>query len=121
MVGIVGLVVNEGSLYVLTDKLGMVYFISVLFSYQLSLISNFMLHSKFTFKDVKLNSYFKAFCRYELSIPLVFMTNYVVLISLVEMVRVNYLVANFIGICVAFVIHYTLSKKIVWSSHENKI
>lgn len=114
IVGIISMFVNEISLYLLTNKVGIVYFISVIFSFQLSVIFNFVAHSLFTFKEIKLKSYLKSFLKYESAIPLVFITNYVVLILLVELIKINYLISNFIGICIAFFVHYNIGKRLIW-------
>ncbi len=117
-VGIVSMFINEISLYLLTNKIGIVYFISVIFSFQLSVIFNFITHSRFTFKEIKLDSHLKSFYKYELAIPLVFITNYIALILLVEGMNINYLIANFIGICLAFIVHYNISKRVIWSAKK---
>lgn len=118
LVGLIGLFVNELFLYLFTNEFGIIYIYSAFFSYQISLLSNFTLHSKWTFRKRNLPLQLKRFCKYELGMVLVMIVTFATLISLVEIFKLNYLLSNAIGIFIGFLIHYTMGNSYVWKASE---
>ncbi len=108
MVGLSGVVVNEGIAFLLHPYLPL-YAVFIL-STETSIITNFLLNHKFTFK--KRTRLTKALPRYNLIALTGLIIN--VSIALYLSLFIEYLLANFIGILIAFVFNYVLSERFAW-------
>jgi dolichol-phosphate mannosyltransferase len=108
MVGLSGVVVNEGMAFLLHPYLPL-YAVFIL-STETSIITNFLLNHKFTFK--KRTRLTKALPRYNLIALTGLIIN--VSIALYLSLFIEYLLANFIGILIAFVFNYVLSERFAW-------
>lgn len=115
-VGLSGVMVNEGILWLLTEFAGLQYYISSLFAIEASIISNFILNDRFTFSDRrtgKTGSFFKRLLKFNLTCAAGAVIQYGILLLLTEVWGLNYLLSNLIGIAVAFIWNYVLS--LIWT------
>jgi dolichol-phosphate mannosyltransferase len=116
-VGLSGVVVNEGILWLLTDLGGLPYYISSLIGIEASIISNFFLNDFFTFADRhngKTGSLIVRLLKYNLTCGTGAAIQYGLLLFFTSVVGLNYLLSNFLGIVVAFVWNYAFSTLWTW-------
>jgi dolichol-phosphate mannosyltransferase len=115
-VGLSGVIVNEGILWLLTEFGGLRYYVSSLIGIEASIISNFMLNDYFTFADRrtgKTSSFISRLLKFNLTCATGAGIQYGLLLLFTSVVGLNYLLSNLIGIVVAFAWNYTLS--LVWT------
>ncbi len=116
-VGLSGVVVNEGILWILTRFAGLPYYISSIFGIEASIISNFVLNDRFTFADRrtgKSQAFLYRLLKFNVTCAAGAGIQYGLLLLFTEVVGVNYLISNFIGIVVAFLWNYMLSNVWTW-------
>ena len=116
VVGVSGVLVNEGLLWLLTDGFGLFYLYSAIVSIEASIISNFTLNNIWTFRDRRLASdnIFIRLLKYNLTCLIGVGLNIFVLWLLTEILGMHYLISNIFGIVVAFIWNYTASVKWIW-------
>jgi dolichol-phosphate mannosyltransferase len=115
-VGLSGVIVNEGALWLLTEFGGLKYYISALIGIELSIISNFVLNDYFTFADRrtgKTRSFISRLLKFNLTCAAGAGIQYGLLLLFTSVVGLPYLVSNIIGIIVAFAWNYILN--LVWT------
>ncbi len=100
VVGVSGIGVNMGSLYLLTEFAHIPYFIGSLIAIELSIMSNFWLNHVWTWKDrSESGPVWGKIVRYHVGAGLTaILGNYLILITLTEFFGINYLISNLIGI-----------------------
>jgi dolichol-phosphate mannosyltransferase len=116
-VGLSGVLVNEGILWILTEFGGLRYYISSLIGIEASIISNFVLNDYFTFADRrtgKMRSFISRLLKFNLTCATGAGIQYGLLLLLTSVFGINYLLSNFIGIVVAFIWNYILSMVWTW-------
>ncbi len=109
IVGITGVIVNELILLLLHGPLGSD--LSIIPAIEISIIYNFILNNKFTFRGK--NHFYYRLLKYNAFNLLGFGVNLGVYYSAISL-KTNIYAADFLGILVAFVITYTTSTLIVW-------
>lgn len=116
-VGLSGIFVNTGILYILTEYAGLFYMVSSLFAIEASIITNFLLNDCWTFND-KINSRiaekWKRFVSFEVISVLGVAINMGVLYTLTEFAGLWYILSNVIGIFVAFVWNFYVNRHVTW-------
>lgn len=115
-VGLSGVVVNEGILWLLTEFASIPYYLSSLVGIEASIISNFTLNDYFTFADRrtgKTGSFILRLLKFNVTCAAGAGIQYGLLLLLTSVFGINYLISNLIGIVVAFAWNYTLS--LVWT------
>jgi dolichol-phosphate mannosyltransferase len=116
-VGLSGVVVNEGILWLLTHFGGLAYYISSLFAIEASIISNFVLNDIFTFSDRrtgKTGSFIVRLLKFNVTCAAGAGIQYGLLLLFTSVFGVHYLISNIIGILVAFIWNYALSNLWTW-------
>jgi dolichol-phosphate mannosyltransferase len=116
-VGLSGVIVNEGALWLLTHFGGLKYYFSSLIGIEASIITNFLLNDRFTFADrrgAKPTSFISRLLKFNVTCAAGAAIQYGVLLLFTEVLGVNYLLSNLIGILVAFVWNYALSTLWTW-------
>jgi dolichol-phosphate mannosyltransferase len=116
-VGLSGVIVNEGVLWLLTEFGGLQYYFSSLVGIEASIISNFVLNDYFTFADRrsgKTGSFIGRLLKFNVTCVIGAAIQYGLLLLFTNIVGLNYLISNFIGIIVAFIWNYTLSMVWTW-------
>ena len=108
-VGLSGVIVNEGILWLLTEFGGLRYYVSSLVGIEASIISNFILNDYFTFADRrtgKTRSFISRLLKFNVTCAAGAGIQYGLLLLLTSVVGINYLLSNLIGILVAFIWNY---------------
>jgi len=122
LVGLSGVLVNMGLLWLLTELVGFPYLVSAAFSIESSIISNFVLNDRFTFRDRRLPTA-KSFLNRLLKFNLVSLAglalNMSVLWLLTEVFGLYYLLSNLCGIAVAVLWNYLVNSLWTWKYQDS--
>jgi dolichol-phosphate mannosyltransferase len=112
-VGLSGVFVNLGLLFLLVSYAGVSEFLAAILSIEASIISNFLLNDFWTFRDRRSGrfTYRLIKCHGSALGPLVNYIVYVILLAL----GVNYMISDGVGILLGFIANYMFSEMIVWS------
>ena len=117
VVGLSGVVVNMGLLWLLTELAGLFYLLSAAISIETSIITNFVFNNYFTFRDRR-SSGIKPFLSRLLKFNLVSLAglglNMGVLWLLTEVFGIYYLLSNLCGIVVATLWNYLVNTWWTW-------
>ena len=116
-VGLSGVIVNEGILWLLTELAGLKYYVSSLVGIEASIISNFILNDYITFADRrtgKTRSFLARLLKFNLTCATGAGIQYGLLLLFTSVIGLNYLLSNIIGIVVAFIWNYALSSFWTW-------
>lgn len=116
-VGLIGVFVNLGILWALTDFAKIYYLISAVFSIEASIISNFLLNDIWTFKDRKskgLKEWNKRLIKFNLISSPAFPMQIFVMGLLKEFFGMYYLLAALIGIIVVFIWNFFANSFWTW-------
>lgn len=117
MVGLSGVFVNMGLLWLLTELAGLFYLLSSAVSIESSIISNFVLNDYFTFPDRRLptaKSFFSRLLKFNLVSLAGLPINIGVLWLLTEVFGIYYLLSNLCGIAVATLWKYLANTWWTW-------
>lgn len=115
-VGATGAIVNLVLLWALTSYGHVYYLASAVIAIEISIIWNFILNTKITFKYkfVDRNSTIYALIKYHLTSLFGSLINLSVLFILTEFFKSHYLISEFIAIMLAFGFNYLISANYVW-------
>jgi dolichol-phosphate mannosyltransferase len=117
IVGLSGVGVNMGMLFVLTDYFHIPYLISSILAIEISIISNFFLNDLWTWKDRIKKKYIYRFIQYHISVGITaIFVNWLILLLLTEIFGVYYLLSNLIGIALGTAVNYILND--VWTFRQ---
>jgi len=113
LAGLLGTMMNLGILYFLTDRLGMYYLISAVFSYILAVIGNFFLNKVLTFKERLGFNIGRKFLKF-VSVSLVALSmNLVFLFLFTDVFGIYYVISQFLAIALSSFINFFGHK--VWT------
>lgn len=115
LVGLSGIIVNQGLLWLLTEKANLYYLFSGFISIESSIITNFFLNDIWTFKKQRKSILMRRLAKFNLARILTLLINLFVLWILTTL-GMNYLISNLIGIAVATLLAYSISSRWVWKS-----
>lgn len=122
IVGIIGIFVNEGVLYLLSLYIS--YYIADIIAIETSIASNFFMNEFWTFKSRKLKrsayALTQRFAQNNIASLAGMIINYLVFVGLVLM-GLNILLANLIGILIAFFARFVLSSTWVWKQNISNL
>lgn len=120
IVGITGIIVNQGLLALQVDVFGIDLRIAGIIAIELSILNNFYLNNLWTWKDRKKHSFTKRLLRYHMVTALSGGVNYAALLFLTGSLGMHYLVANLIGIGIGMVINFALNHLWTFQKKEAK-
>jgi dolichol-phosphate mannosyltransferase len=114
-VGLTGVFVNLGLLYILTES-GMYYVTSGVIAIEMSIISNFFLNDSFVFDDILIteNTRAKRFVMYHIVSMVGVIINLASMIIFTEWFGFYYLISSLIGIVVAFSWNFVVNRRYTW-------
>jgi dolichol-phosphate mannosyltransferase len=112
IVGVSGIVVNMGLLWILTES-GLHYLASGAIAIESSIISNFLLNDVWTFRDRRKGNFFRRAGKFNIARITAAVINFAAL-WLFTFLGVHYLISNFIGIALATIFSYITSIIWVW-------
>ena len=119
VVGIIGVCVNMGMLYLLTEKFQILYIISSIIAIEISIISNFFLNDLWTWKDRVKKTFIERFTQYHISVGLTaILANWLILLILTEIFNIYYLISNLIGIAVGTFSNFILND--LWTFQKRR-
>jgi dolichol-phosphate mannosyltransferase len=114
LVGLSGILVNMGFLYLLSELLHIYYLIASIIAIEISIISNFFLNDLWTWSDRKKKKLFNRLYQYHISVGLTaIFVNWLLLFILTEVFGIYYLISNLIGIGCGTLFNYILND--VWT------
>lgn len=113
VIGATGIFVNLSLLYILTDIVGIFYMLSGILAIFISLVINFILNDKFSFKH-KSSSAPRRFVKYASITSIGVIINIVTLYILTQYIGIFYVLSSFIGICFAYLWNIILNRRITW-------
>ena len=120
IVGLVGVGVNLGILYFLTNKLGYYYMYSGVVAIEISLLANFFMNRAWTFKKEAENiSFKKAIMMDHITRFLGILINYVCLFVFTEYFSFYYMLSMLIGIILSTGWNFVGNTKWVWVDKNN--
>ncbi|MEM0020842.1 MAG: glycosyltransferase family 2 protein [Fervidicoccaceae archaeon] len=114
LVGVSGIFVNEGVLWLAYYREKILLEISAALGIESSIISNFILNSLLTFGKRKGGSIAEKLAKYHISTALGVSINYFTLLLLTRLFGIEPLLSNLIGIIFGFLANYALSEHFVW-------
>jgi dolichol-phosphate mannosyltransferase len=120
-VGLSGVFVNEGALWLLSSLGGLYYGYSSVIAIELAIVNNFLLNEVWTFQDranrrpyvgARLGRFlqFNSICAFGA------LLNILALLSLTALLGFHYLLSNVGGISVALLWNYWLNRTVTWST-----
>ncbi len=124
IVGISGIIVNESTLWLITEYLHKHPLISSIFAIELSILSNFIFNDIWTFRDRREPGFSRTISRLAKYNAISWSTgsiNWVILATLKEFMGMYYLVANLFGIFAAFVGNLLLSSFWAWKPYTKNV
>jgi dolichol-phosphate mannosyltransferase len=116
VVGLSGILVNLGTLYLVTEWVGVFYVWSGLIGVEASILTNFVLNDLITFRDIpkKRFSVANRLIRYHLITIVGTVISISILVILTEWLGLWYILSGFIGLLVAFIWNFTLNRGKTW-------
>jgi dolichol-phosphate mannosyltransferase len=105
LVGISGIIVNQGFLTFFVSVLGWDVSIAGIIAIEISILSNFFLNNYWTWKDQKKSTFFSRFVKYHAVTIVSGGVNYLILIILTSM-GLHYFISNLFGIAIGTVINF---------------
>ncbi len=119
LVGVSGILVNNGLLYLLTEWMGLNYKLSSPIAIELSIVSNFLLNFAWTWKDRGYKKFLPRLLKYHISAGLTaFVFNWSFLVLLTELFHLYYILSNIIGIGLGMFSNFLLNH--YWTFREKK-
>lgn len=118
IVGFTGIIVNMLVLYFFTDILGIFYILSSMISYEVSIITNFLINDIWTFKEVIVPGQSHSFLVRAMYFNYTMITGAIVSILLLyiftEFLSINYILSNMFAIVITVIYRYYASITLVW-------
>lgn len=120
VVGVSGVLVNMGILFILTEYFHILYLISSIIAIEMSIISNFLLNDIWTWRDRTKKKFIYRFVQYHISVGITaVLVNWGILFILTEVFDVYYLISNLIGIGVGTLSNYIIND--LWTFRTKKV
>lgn len=117
IVGLSGVFITEGLLWLFTDFYGIYYVLSAVLSTEIAIINNFIWNEVWTFKDRAhgaLSDSLSRFVKFNLSRILGMMISVALLMLLTEVFGIYYLISNLSAVIIVFIINYLFSSTYIW-------
>ena len=119
IVGLTGVVVNEGILLALVAA-GFYYLYASAIAIELSIISNFVLNDLWTFRDRRHGHAAARLLRFNGLMLIGLLVNLAMVFAGTSYFGVHYAISNLVGIGAAFIVRYELSVKYAWIKKEEE-
>lgn len=118
IIGSSGIIVNTMILYSFTDLLGIFYLLSSAMAYEASIITNFIMNDKWTFKETiipgKSHNFFTRAMYFNWTMILGAIYGILLLYVFTEFLLINYIISNLISIAIITIWRYYTSMTVVW-------
>ena len=113
LVGLSGVLVNEGFLWAFVRFLGWDKILANIPATELAILNNFTWNDLWTFKDLKRKPLWRRLLSFHIAALTGALVQWVVYAGLVYL-GLHYLVANLIGIVVSFVVRFLFNRHVTW-------
>ena len=113
LVGLSGVLVNEGFLYAFVRFLGWDKILANIPATELAILNNFAWNDIWTFKDVRRKSLPKRLLSFHIAALTGAVVQWMIYAGLVY-VGLHYLIANLIGIVVSFLVRFLFNRHVTW-------
>ena len=115
-VGASGAIINLLILWILTNFGHLFYLLSALIAIEISILWNFFFNTKLTFnyKFENMSFFLDSAIKYHMTSFVGILINLSVLLSLTELINMNYIMSEITAILFAFGVNYILSIKYIW-------
>ena len=120
IVGLIGVVVNEGLLLLLSFG-GIYYLYASAVAIEASIISNFVLNDFWTFRDRRHGHVAVRLLKFNGLMIIGLIANIAILYALTTYLGVHYGISNLVGIGAAFLLRYWLSVNFAWIKKEERL
>lgn len=119
VVGLSGVVVNQGLLMLLHGTFGAPLLLSSIIAIEVSILTNFVLNHTWTWRlPLRETGLIRRVVQYHAAaVMAAFAGNVIILMSAVELFGVDYRIANLVGIAVGTVINFTAGEVWIFRSH----
>jgi dolichol-phosphate mannosyltransferase len=118
LVGLSGVVVNEGLLIILATLVYYVY--ASVVAIEVSIITNFIINDFWTFRDRRHGHIAARFFKFNGLMLIGLAVNLGILFAGTNYLSINYTLSNLIGIGAAFLVRYWLSLRYAWIKKEEQ-
>ena len=118
-IGALGTIVNLLILYLFTDIFQIHYIVSEIFAYIISLIHNYLLNKRFTFKETLEYKFLIKFSYYFLICLISLIINLFILYILVEFFIMWYVFAELVAISGGFLVNFIGNKLVTFTKNND--
>ena len=120
VVGMTGVIVNVGFLFIITEGFGIYFMFSSLIAIEASIFSNYILNDIWTFGDITDNKYSwsERLIRFQMVSVMGVLINMSTLYLLTTVFGLYYVIANLVGIALAFSWNFLVNRKFTWLKSE---
>ena len=112
-VGGIGTLINVAILYLLTEKVGIYYLVSAIFSFVVAMTSNFFLNKIWTFKENLVSSIKSKYLQFSLVSITALLLNLFFLYVFTEIFGIYYMISQVLAIGIALIINFLGNK--IWT------
>ncbi len=113
LVGLSGVLVNEGFLWAFVRLLGWDKILANIPATELAILNNFTWNDLWTFRDVRRKPLWSRLLAFHLAALTGAVVQWIIYAGLVYM-GINYLVANLVGIVISFVVRFLFNRHVTW-------
>ncbi|WP_297460684.1 glycosyltransferase [Thermococcus sp.] len=113
LVGLSGVLVNEGFLWAFVNLLGWNRILANIPATELAILNNFLWNDLWTFKDLRRNPLWKRLLTFHAAALSGALVQWIVYAGLVYL-GIHYLIANLIGIVVSFIVRFLVNRHVTW-------
>ncbi len=125
--GFAGVIIGIGLLWFMTEKMGIFYLVSAAISKEAGILLAFVMNEAWVFKDritssmKSMKEYASRLFKFNANRMLAILIVVASMAILTELLGVNYLISNLIGISIAFPFNYLVSNKQIWKNEDNTV
>ncbi|ASJ08444.1 dolichol monophosphate mannose synthase [Thermococcus siculi] len=113
LVGLSGVLVNEGFLWAFVNFLGWDKIFANIPATELAILNNFTWNDLWTFRDLKKNPLWRRLLTFHIAALTGALVQWVIYAGLVYL-GLHYLVSNLIGIVVSFIVRFLVNRHVTW-------
>ncbi|MBP1911481.1 glycosyltransferase [Thermococcus stetteri] len=113
LVGLSGIIVNEGFLWAFVRFLGWDKVLSNILATELAILNNFTWNDLWTFRDLKRKPILQRLASFHLAALSGAIVQWAVYVALLA-VGVHYLLANLVGIAISFIVRFAVNRHVTW-------
>ena len=116
VVGLTGIIVNVGFLFLITEGFGIYFMFSSLIGIEASILSNYSLNDVWTFRDISDNKYSwgERLVRFHMVSVTGVLINISTLYLLTAVFGLYYVISNLVGIVLAFAWNFLANRRFTW-------